>query len=75
MGGVGKFIGSLFGVRQQQYSTSGVTARDLVPSTTSKEPEAPVFGSDDLFDGTQNIGKDALKISLDTASKTKKGVF
>ena len=51
------------------YEKPAVSARDLVPSTSATEPESPEFG-----DGTESYatkrGKDALKIALDSTTKT-----
>ena len=48
MGVIGKIFKTIFNpsVPSVQSQVPTVTARDLVPETTSNEPEAPVFGSD-----------------------------
>lgn len=45
MGVIGKIFKTIFNPSVQSQVPT-VTARDLVPETTSNEPEAPVFGSD-----------------------------
>lgn len=48
MGVIGKIFKTIFNpsVPSVQSQVPTVTARDLVLETTSNEPEAPVFGSD-----------------------------
>lgn len=45
MGVIGKIFKTIFNPSVPSVQ-SQVTARDLIPETTSNEPEAPVFGSD-----------------------------
>jgi len=48
-----------------KYKVNDVTGADILPSTTSETPEAPVFGgSEDTFGKTK--GKASLKIKPDT---------
>ena len=44
-------------------SVAPVSARELVPSTQAKDPEAPAYG-DSTSDYTSAKGKNALKINL-----------
>jgi hypothetical protein len=45
-------------------------ARDILPSTEAKEPEAPILGDEvDFVRSATKRGKDALKINLDSSVK------
>lgn len=48
MGFIGKFIKTIFSPSVSSVSTQTptITGRDLVASTSSQDPEAPVMGSD-----------------------------
>lgn len=44
--------------------STGMTARDLVPETTSEEPESPLYGGlEDSSLNKKKKGKSALKVS------------
>ena len=42
---------------------TGMTAKDLVPETTSEEPESPLYGGLDDSSLNKKKGKSALKVS------------
>lgn len=46
MGFIGKVFKTLFAPDVEQVSTNTVTARDLLPSTSSDAPESAVMGDD-----------------------------
>lgn len=57
MGVIGKIFKTIFNpsVPSVQSQVPTVTARDLVPETTSDEPEAPVFGGKNKKRGTSSL--------------------
>lgn len=46
MGFIGTFLKTIFNPSVPQVQTPSITGRDLVSETSSKEPDAPVMGSD-----------------------------
>lgn len=62
-------------IKTPSIPTVSTTARDILPSTESQEPEAPQYGdSADFLKGATKRGKDALTIKPDTPSPTVKKV-
>ena len=47
----------------QDTGISSVTAKDLVPETTSEEPESPLYGGLEDSSLNKKKGKSALKVS------------
>lgn len=57
-----------FKVKTPSVANTQVSASQLVPETTTKEPESPVYGGTE--DAYKRKGRDALKIKLNTTSST-----
>ena len=57
-----------FKVKTPSVTNTQVSASQLVPETTTKEPESPVYGGTE--DAYKRKGRDALKIKLNTTSST-----
>ena len=57
-----------FKVKTPSVANTQVSASQLVPETTTKEPESPVYGGTE--DAYKRKGRDALKIKLHTTSST-----
>ena len=57
-----------FKVKTPSVANPQVSASQLVPETTTKEPESPVYGGTE--DAYKRKGRDALKIKLNTTSST-----
>lgn len=55
-----------FKIGSYPVQNTSLTARDIVPQTSSQDPDSPVFGTANDFSGTpaKKTGKDALKIDL-----------
>lgn len=57
-----------FKIKTPSVANTQVTASQLVPETTTKEPESPVYGGTE--DAYKRKGRDALKIKLNSTNST-----